>query len=275
MMYKMILMDMDGTLLNSDKKIDNETKNVLKKMQAAGTRIVLASGRPTKGMYDYALELEMDRFDGYLISYNGACLYSMKEDRIIWDRYLQINEVKEILAHLEQFDVIPMLNDDRYMVVEDVFKTIEIEGDLTFNVIEYESRGGGFLLFEQASLQDWVKSPCYKVLVAGDETYLQTVQDDLALPFIQKYTCGFTGSFYYEYTAIGADKGQAFDHLLDYLKTNNKETIAFGDGMNDISLLKRVSVSVAMENAPQEVKHYADYICESNDDQGIAKFLLK
>jgi len=118
--YKMILMDMDGTLLNSNKLIASKTKSTLMKLQEQGVRLVLASGRPNPGLYRFAQELQMDRYDGYLISYNGANLYSLKEQKTIWSEALSVDESKRILKHLKDFNVIPMINDDEYMYVEDV-----------------------------------------------------------------------------------------------------------------------------------------------------------
>lgn len=270
--YKMILMDMDGTLLNSNKLIASKTKSTLMKLQEQGVRLVLASGRPNPGLYRFAQELQMDRYDGYLISYNGANLYSLKEQKTIWSEALSVDESKKILEHLKDFNVIPMINDDEYMYVEDVFNNIVISNGEKVNIIEYESRGGNFKLCEQQDLSDFVNSPLFKILVAGDEEYLKKNYEAMQEPFASLHTCDFTGPVYFEYTSKHADKGKAFEVLADHLNIAKKDAVAFGDGMNDMSLLNAVGTAVAMENAVKDLKQIADFICPSNDEDGIAVF---
>ena len=94
-------------------------------------------------------------------------------------------------------------------------------------------------------------------------------------PFKDSLSCMFTGPFYFEFTAQGIDKAKALDTVLKPMGYSQDEMIAFGDEKNDISMFDIVGTAVAMGNGSQEAKDHADYITDSNDNDGIAKALDK
>ena len=147
MAIKTIVMDIDGTLLTSEKDF---TKNAtsISSCTKQGLSLILASGRPTNGMRPLADELEMAHYNGHLLSYNGACVTHHGSQQQLFNQTISKSLSQQILEHLKQFDVIPMINDETFMYVNDVFhNTLHLEtGD--FNIIEYESRGGNFQLCE-------------------------------------------------------------------------------------------------------------------------------
>lgn len=91
MNLKMIVLDIDRTLLNEDKVISTRTKNKLIKAQQKGIKVVLASGRPTQGMLSLAEELEMDKYEGFLVSYNGSQVYDVKTKEILFNQAIPLN----------------------------------------------------------------------------------------------------------------------------------------------------------------------------------------
>lgn len=136
---KAILMDLDGTLVNSERKISPLTKNVLMKAQNMGIRLILASGRPISGMTSLAKELEMEKHHGMLICFNGSKVIDCETNEVLYNRTLTILEGKQVLEHMKKFNVKPMICKDNYMFVNNVFDgIINFNGD--FNVIEYEAR---------------------------------------------------------------------------------------------------------------------------------------
>jgi hypothetical protein len=123
MSLKAIVLDMDGTLLTSEKVIAETTRRKLIEMQEKGIKVILASGRPDKGMKPFARELELGKHDSVYISFNGSRVTNAKTEEVIFNQALDVKLTQEILKHLKQYDVIPILIDptDTYLVVEDVY----------------------------------------------------------------------------------------------------------------------------------------------------------
>lgn len=273
MSKRVIVMDVDGTLATSQKEISPRTKNALIKAQEQGDLIILASGRPTSGLLDFAKDLLMDSYQGLLVSYNGSKVVNAKTHEVLFDQTLSIEQSKAVLQHLKKFRLIPMVDKDDYLYVHDVFQGyIDFQGQ-PFNVIEYESRGGKFKLCEQDDLAEFVDFPMNKIIVAGDPDYLQENYQSMMAPFKDSLNCVFTGPFYFEFTAKGIDKAKALDTVLRPLGYNSQDVIAFGDGHNDMTMLDYAGIGVAMGNAVPEVKAMANHTTASNDEDGIAKFL--
>lgn len=272
-MHKMIVMDMDGTLLSADKEIQKVTKEALMNAQKNGVKLVLASGRPQVGLIDFAYELEMDKYDGYLISFNGARLTSMRTMETVWEESISKEDAKEILDHLEKFDVLPMIQDETYMYVNNVYNgMIQVNGE-PFNIIEYESRGGNYLLSEKRHLGEGLENPLYKILIAGEVDYLQKVHKELSDPFTERYNAMFTAPFYYEFTHKLADKGLALTELSKMTNIPLEDMIGFGDDLNDLPFLKIVGHAVAMDNSNPKIIEHVDVVCGHHSEDGIGHYL--
>uniref|UniRef100_UPI00403F1930 Cof-type HAD-IIB family hydrolase n=1 Tax=Candidatus Enterococcus willemsii TaxID=1857215 RepID=UPI00403F1930 len=275
MTIKGIVLDIDGTLLSNEKVITEKTKQALIQAQENGIRVILASGRPTTGMYHLAKELKMTEYEGLLVSFNGACVVDCKTDDILFNQTLAIEDAQEVLAHLKQFDVRPMINKDEYMYVTDVYNNYVQLPEGPFNIFEYESRGGNFKLCEVDDLATFADFPLNKILVVGEIDYLQENHQALSAPFKERLSAMFTAPFYFEFTDKGIDKAKALDTVLPTFDIKAEELIAFGDGHNDASLLSYAGIAVAMENAVEDLKTIADYITLSNNEDGIAVALEK
>ena len=275
MSKKVIIMDVDGTLTNSKKLIPEETKLALIKAQENGAILILASGRPTSGLIDFAKELKMEHNHGLLVSFNGSKVVDCETNKVLFNETMSIEEGQAVLEHMKKFNVKPMIIKDNYMYVNDVFDNeIEINGE-PFNIIQYESRGGKFKLCEKDDLASFADYPLNKILIAGDPEYLKENYKAIMEPFKDKLSCMFTAPFYFEFTANGIDKAKALDTVLIPMGYNREEMIAFGDGQNDASMLKYAGIGVAMDNAVEELKNIADEITLSNEDNGIAVSLRK
>jgi len=274
-MIQAVLLDLDGTLLNDQKMISPKTKETLLSLQANGIRIVLASGRPKRGIEPFATELKLEQYGGLIVSSNGACVTDATTGETLFEQAIDRDVARAILDHLTGFDVIPMLNDETYMYVNDVFSgMLELNGE-PFNIIKYESRGGRFQLREEPRLADAIAFPVYKILVAGQPDYLQANVDDMSQPFNQQVTGMFTANMYYEFTDYGIDKARALDHVFQQVGIARDQTIAFGDGHNDRSMLEYAGISVAMDNAVDAIKAIATDVTRSNNEEGIAHHLAR
>ncbi len=188
---------------------------------------------------------------------------------------MTVEEGKAVLEHMKKFKVKPMIDKDDYMYVNNVYDCmIQFRGK-DFNVIEYESRGGNYKLCEVEDLAGFVDYPLNKILTTSDPEYLQEHYLEMMEPFKDKLNCMFTAPFYFEITAKDIDKAKALETVLKPLNIKQDEIIAFGDGHNDISIIKYAGIGVAMENAVPDLKEIADEITLSNNQDGIAETLIK
>lgn len=275
MSIKVIIMDVDGTLTNSQKKISDKTKETLIKAQNNGAILVLASGRPVTGLMDIGKELEMNQHHGLFIAFNGSKAIDVQSGEILFNQTMSIEEGKAVLEHMKNFNVRPMIDKDDYLYVNNVYDCWVNFNNQRVNIIEYESRGGKFKLCEIEDLAQFVDFPLNKILVAADENYLKENYQAMAKPFINQLHSVFTAPMYFEFTANGIDKANALEKVLTPMGYKREEMIGFGDGHNDASMLKYVGTSIAMGNAVDELKEIADEITLSNDEDGIAISLMK
>lgn len=273
--YKVIVMDVDGTLLNKSKKISEKTKKALMRAQENGIKLILASGRPTSGLMDYAKELKMDKYDGLLVSFNGSKVVRYKYDEILFNEAMTIKQGKAVLEHLKKFNVIPMIEKKDTLYVNDVYNCFVNYQGIPFNIIQYEARGGKFKLAEEKDLAAFADYPLNKILTAGDPEYLKNNYKEMMEPFKDTLNCAFTADFYFEFTAKDIDKAKALDTVLSKFGYNSDEVIAFGDGENDISMIKYAGLGIAMDNAVEKLKKNCDYVTSSNNEDGIALALEK
>lgn len=273
---KVIAMDVDGTLTNSEKKVTPKTKEALLKAQDNGAILILASGRPTTGLLDLAKELDMENHHGLLVCFNGSKVIDCQTMDVIFNEPMSVEEGRSVLEHMKKFDrVRPMIDKGEYMYVNNVYDNMIMFNGAPFDVIQYESRGGKFKLCEVDDLAAFADYPLNKILTTSDPEYLQEHYQEMMEPFKDSLSCMFTGPFYFEFTAKGIDKAKALDTVLRPLGYTPENVIAFGDGHNDASMVKYAGVGVAMENAVQDLKDIADFVTLSNEDDGIAHALYK
>ncbi|WP_213087332.1 Cof-type HAD-IIB family hydrolase [Niallia circulans] len=268
-------MDVDGTLTNNEKVISAKTKEILLKAQKAGAILVLASGRPTSGLRDLAKELEMEKHHGLLVSFNGSKVVDCETDEVLFNETMTVEQGQAVLEHMKKFEVIPMIDKDNYMYVNDVFNNeITYNGNL-INIMKYESRGGKYKLSEVDDLAAFADYRLNKILTAGSDDYLQKHYKEMMEPFKDTLNCVFTAPFYFEFTAQGIDKAKALDTVLIPRGYKKEEMIAFGDGHNDATMVEYAGIGVAMANAVDDLKAVADEVTRSNEEDGIAFTLRK
>lgn len=279
MKTRLILLDVDGTLANSQKQITPKTRDALLRVQESGVTLALSSGRPDQGLIRWAQELDMVTHGGLFICFNGSMVKNCQSGEILFNQPIPIEDAQAVLEHVKQFDVMPMINRDEYMYVTDVFRH-DIHVDLpkypeVFNVMRYEARSNGYLLCEKPDLAAFADFPLNKILTYGDPDYLNAHHQQMAAPFADRLNCMFTAPFYFEYTSKGVDKAKAIDTALTPLGYRREEMMAFGDAQNDSSMLRYAGTGIAMGNAVDSVKAIADDVTASNDEDGIALSLYK
>lgn len=280
MEIKSIVFDLDGTVLNKEHQISPRTREAIIKVQEAGIKVILASGRPTASMMWIAHELELEKHHGLLVSFNGACVVDVQSEEVLYTQPIKEDVASELLNHLKKFDVIPMVYHEEYMYVNDVYKKIEVgdifnRGETAVNIIEYESRNGKYKVCEIDDLEAFVDFPLYKVLIAADTEYLSTEYIKIKEPLEDDLNCVFSAPFYFEFTDKNIDKANTLEKVLATLEQDSSTLMAFGDGHNDKSMIEYAEIGIAMGNAEEEVLAVADEITLSNGEDGIAVSLEK
>lgn len=265
MNYKLIALDLDGTLKNTKNKITSKTREALIKAQKNGVKIVLASGRPTPGLRHEAKELELDKFGGYLLSFNGAHVSDYKTKETIYEQTLTIEEAKKAYDRAKEYNLACMTYENNIVVTEDdEDEYVKVEGNINDIAI--------------VKVENWkknLKNPIHKVLLTGKPEFVASIIDEFKEPFGDSLSIYRSAPFFIEIMAEGIDKAASLDRLAKSLGIKQEEVMAFGDGYNDLSMIEYAGMGVAMNNAVDGVKARANYITLSNDEDGIAYALDK
>jgi Cof subfamily protein (haloacid dehalogenase superfamily) len=218
----------------------------------------------------------MAEYHGYLLCYNGARMIDYSTGKILFDQTLSVAEELAVLKHLKQFKgVHPIIDLGEYMLVEDVYDGMITLNGKPFNVIQYESRGNHFLLKEVKDLSSYLDVPVNKILTFGDPEYLQEHYQAMMEPFKDTLSCMFTGPFYFEFMPQGIDKAKALKTVFGNDGYQPEDMIAFGDGQNDVSMIRYAGLGIGMANAVDELKEAADELTSSCDEDGIAEALYR
>jgi len=262
MEYKMIVLDMDDTLLRDDHTISDRTKIALDKVQQKGVKVVLASGRPAFAMKSTAKELGLDKYESYIVSFNGATITDCKTDETIFERslskdiaHLLYDYSKEHNVHIHTY-----LNDD--IITEKNNKYTDIESDIT-----------GMEIITIDNFKKAVKGNVIKVLMLEDPEYLKKVESKLKPKLKDKLNMTISKPFFLEFMDKGIDKGTTLSRLIHKLDIKQEEVMAFGDSYNDLSMIEFAGLGVAMGNAPEDIKSKSDLVTDCNMSDGIAKVL--
>lgn len=261
--YKLIALDLDGTLKTSENKISPKTKEALIQCQKLGIKVVLASGRPTPGLRHEAKELELAQYDGYILSFNGAKVSVYTTGEVIYDKSLSIKQAHEMFERAADFKLAAMtyINQD---VVSNQTDDSYVQGEAKLNDMG---------LRQVDDLSKVIDFPVSKVLLAADPTYVASILDEFKAPYENSLSIYRSAPFYIEIMAQNIDKATSLDHLVKYMGIKQEEVIAFGDGYNDLSMIEYAGMGVAMGNAVDEMKAKANRITLSNDEDGIAYML--
>lgn len=268
-MYKIIAFDLDGTLTNSKKEISKATKDAIMRVQKEGIKIVLASGRPTIGMMDLAKELELSKYGGYILSYNGGNIIDVAKNQILYKREVKKEYFTRIQALMQEYDVDISTYKGEYVITNN-------KDNLYAQI---EAKINKVTIVEEKNLFDTIKEDMPKFIFlkdAGD--YLGEIEPKIRASLDDILEVYRSEPYFLEILPKGIDKAKSLERLLEILGLSREELMVFGDGYNDKSMIVFAGFGIAMANAKDEVKQVADYITLSNDEDGIAfaidKFIL-
>ena len=263
MKYRLIAMDLDGTLNNDRKRIDPPTVDALMDAQRRGIRLLLASARPLPGLYRERDALDLASHRGLLMAYNGGAIVDAATGDQLSRTAMPMQDARRVLRMLESMPVTPILDDGRVFYVTD-------RGGFK---VDYECRNNRMDCVEVPNLADWLSfAPC-KILMSADPGRIKAIQAQIAAGLPDGLTVVQTAPFYLEVIPSSVNKGVGLLAACRAIGADPAEAIAFGDSENDIEMLRAAGVGVAMANADDDVKAAADRVTLSNNENGIAAAL--
>lgn len=261
--YKMLVLDMDDTLLTDNHTISEENVTMIFKAQEMGVYVVLASGRPTSAMTNYAKELKMDFYNSYMLSYNGAVITDLKEDKILFEQTLTKEQIHELYDYslLSNTHIITYINEA--IVSETDSEYIEIEKNIT-----------GLPHNKVTSFKDAVQTNAVKCILLQEPSYLKTVEDDLKLK-MPHLSISMSKPFFLEVAQQGIDKAFSLKKLAEKLNIHQSEIIAVGNAGNDLTMIEYAGLGVWVDNVTPELRDKGDVIVASNNNHGVAEVIKR
>lgn len=261
MKYKLLVLDVDGTLLNDEREISKRTLAALLKVQQMGVRIVLASGRPTYGLMPLAKTLELGNYRGVVLSYNGCQIIKAQNGEILFER--RINP--EMLPYLEKKArkngfAIFTYHDDTLITDSPDNEYIKNEALLNNLKIIREDEFSTAIDF----------APCKCMLVSDKEKALIGLEQHWEKRLAGTLDAFRSEPYFLEVVPCGVNKANTLGALLEHLGVTREEVIAVGDGVCDVTMLQLAGMGVAMGHSQDSVKVCADYVTASNEEDGVA-----
>lgn len=266
MKYKLLVLDVDGTLLNGEGQISRRTLAALLKVQQMGVRIVLASGRPTYGLLHLAKTLELGNYGGFVVSYNGCQIIDARNGEILFERRINPEMLPYIekKAHKNGFAL--------FTYHDDTLLTDHPENEY----IQNEARLNNLKIVEERDFSIAIDfAPCKCMLVSDDEEALVGLEEHWRRRLAGALDVFRSEPYFLEVVPCGVDKANTLGVLMGQLGVKRDEVMVIGDGVCDVSMLQLAGMGVAMGHSQDSVKVCADYVTASNDEDGVAQAVEK
>ena len=263
MNYKMLVVDMDDTLLTDNHEISSENKEMLLRAQQMGVYVVLASGRPTSAMIEFAKELQCDVNNSFMISFNGSVITDLKEDKILFEHSLTKEQIHSLYDFSQQNNTHIITYIDGQIISERHSEYIDIEKNIT-----------GLKLNIVSSFKDTVTTSAVKCILLEEPEYLKSVESVLKAAMPDLSIC-MSKPFFLEAAPNGIDKGASIKTLAEKLNIHQSEIIAVGNAGNDLTMVQYAGLGVWVDNVDAELRHFADVIVASNNNHGVAEVVRR
>ena len=287
-MYKLVAIDLDGTMLNHYGEISEKTKETVTKCIEKGIEIVLASGRPIDSIRTIAKSLGIQ---GYFVAGNGALIYDIKNDEMIYKNYIKKEKVLDIIQICEENSIAYNIYTDKLILTT----------NLKFNVLYYykenlkreESKRTNISIVEnmyeyvkQMKEENFLKiticdennsifnSITKKIKEINEIEVLEVAH--MSRKMIKQGTEEIPVEYFYtEISASNVDKWNAIDFLIKRLDIKPEEVIAIGDNINDKKMIENAGIGIAMKESTPEIIKVAKEVTDTNDNDGVASALEK
>jgi Cof subfamily protein (haloacid dehalogenase superfamily) len=262
---RILALDLDDTLLRSDLSISYRTRNVIKRAEAQGVVVVLASGRVPAAMEQFSRLLGMHKRPGYLICNNGTIIQESHTGKLIYESRIDTD------AAITAYD----------LAVAEGFPVQIYEDDIIYvsksnEFAKYDQKLTGLRQVVVENFRAMVAEGCYKLLIPGDPMLLAPLESLIRTYLGQDITLFTSKPYFLEILPAQTNKGTALAKIAELLGIDKESVLAIGDSMNDEGMIRWAGVGVAMMNGDARIKDIASLVTEkSNDDDGVAAVIEK
>ncbi|MEO8764926.1 MAG: Cof-type HAD-IIB family hydrolase [Ginsengibacter sp.] len=264
-MYKAVFIDIDGTLIKSDHTISEATFDVIQKLKQKNILVILVSARPLPAVLPIINKTGLTNYP--VASLNGA--YIVIEGKILFESTIDVTTVATLHQQLQKYDATIIYYEQAQWFSERKDYHTDYEQKITEIPITIRP-------FAE-TLQTWQDKNAgpNKVHVIGKAALVNEIQDHLQQQFAGHLSISTSKSTYLEVMHITASKLNALKILIGHYNIKQEETIAIGDNFNDKEMIEFAGIGIAMGNAPAAVKAAADYVTDTNNNDGVCKAILK
>ena len=264
---KLLFLDLDGTLLNSEKQVSEGNRAALEEARQAGHKIILCSGRPLSAMKKIIKSLSLDKEGCYAICYNGALIYDTFQQKALFSSPLSAEEVEFIWGEADKIGLYAQTYDSSFLLTRKDCKEFRTYSGIT----------GMEPHFIPTLPKDLPELP-FKVLCIDleDHDRLEQFRQHITKECSGKYnlTGFFSCNEFVEFVRGGISKGSAIEWMAEALGVPMENTIGVGDSDNDLPMLQTAYISVAMANSADAIKAAAKYVTTlDNDHDGVAEVI--
>lgn len=260
MPYRMLALDLDGTLTNSEKQITPRTVQALQAAAARGVCIVLASGRPTVGIRPLADQLGLAKTGGCICSYNGGKILDCATGQTLLETCFPADLLAPVVQQARYWNVVPLTYDAGGIVTE--------QADNPY--VQEEARINNIPVRQVEDLAAAVTWPVHKLLLVGDPADMPHVEELMQQQFAGRLSIYRSAPYFLETMPLGVEKSAALGQLLARKGLRRSHLMACGDGWNDLPMIEFAGLGVAMANAVPPVRAAADFVTADNDHDGVA-----
>ena len=258
---KMIVLDCDGTLLNSKKIISDVTKSAIAKAMNRNVKVMLASARPFYRLKPILATLGSNLEDQYTIAFNGGLIMNNTESEVILSQSFTSDQMKRIIEVGDEFGTMMFLYTQNAILANmDDPKYRQKNPDVAFYVRDLHE-------------VDFTQTEIFKVAYVNKPEATLRLKTSLPADMYDNFEISSSVPQFVEFTKKGVTKAYALDLLCKKMGIDPKEVVAFGDEDNDLPMLNFAGFGVAMGNASQPVKDAADHVTATNDEDGVAAAL--
>ncbi len=262
--YDLIALDMDGTLCDDNKVIPQENITAIIEMQKMGKTVAVATGRPESGILPYIKALELEKYGGYVLSYNGGRIFDVKNNKVLHNVLFDKKFTEMIMDDVKGSTITVTSPLDTKVVAGNALNP--------YSKIEANVVGLPFFFHEDFLSLD---IPMNKLLLIDCPESISHWYHILKEKYEPQVNVFLSEAIFMEITPSGINKGSGLKALAQITGIPTKRMIAMGDSFNDIEMLQTAGLGVAMANSKPGVGEYADEITLSNNECGVAEIIRK